>query len=68
MLVGQPREKSGSRASWRSAQRRLFAKRSGSGGIGGFVVTRFRRELAADQHPADFAGAGADFVELCVAP
>src|SRR3954453_20199280 len=31
-------------------------------------LSSFRHQLAADQHAADFRGAGPDLVELCVAP
>ena len=38
-----------------------------SGEVGCSLVRRLREQLAADQHAADLAGAGADLVELGVA-
>src|SRR5438309_1851792 len=52
-----------------AAQARLWAKRSSM--VRGMLVLcshRFRKQLAPDQHPADLARAGADLVQLRVAP
>src|SRR6476661_1772770 len=65
-----PVKKPGRERSISAAQARLWSKRSLIVVMDGFSAPshRFREQFAADQHAADLAGAGADLVELGVAP